>query len=45
MWEKRNAATPGPAWAYGIGAIPLIHWIGDIAIAVAAWRRRKRDAP
>jgi hypothetical protein len=40
-WEKRNAATPGPPWAHGIGAVPVLHWIGDIAIAIDAWRQRK----
>jgi len=34
--------TPGPAWAHALGAVPFLHLIGDVAIAVAAWRRRKR---
>jgi hypothetical protein len=41
-WEKRNAETPGPAWAHGIGALPIIGLIGDVAIAIDAWRKRKR---
>jgi hypothetical protein len=44
-WVKRNAATPGPAWAHGIGAVPVFHWIGDIAIAIDTWRQRKRAKP
>lgn len=37
-----DAETPGPRWAWAIGAFPVIHWIGDAAIAVDAWRRRRR---
>jgi hypothetical protein len=37
-----DANVPGPAWAWAIGGLPLLHWIGDAAIAVDAWRRHRR---
>lgn len=40
--ERVDDATPGPRWAWAIGGVPLLHWIGDAAIALDAWRRRKR---
>jgi hypothetical protein len=33
---------PGPRWAWAIDGLPLIGWIGTVAIALAAWRRRRR---
>lgn len=35
--------TPGPPWAHALGAVPFLHLIGDAAIAIDAWRRRKRE--
>jgi hypothetical protein len=43
-WEKRNAATPGPAWAWGFGSLPIIGWVCEVAIAIDAWRKRKRTS-
>jgi hypothetical protein len=43
-WEMPNARTPGPAWAHGIGALPIIGLIGVVAIAIDAWRKRRRSA-
>jgi hypothetical protein len=34
---------PGPSWAYALSAVPLIGLIGDALIAVAGWRRQRRD--
>jgi hypothetical protein len=42
-WEKRNAETPGPAWAHGVGSLPILGLIGDLVIAIDAWRKRRRS--
>jgi hypothetical protein len=40
--ERLNRDTPGPAWAWAMGAVPFLHWVGDVAIAVDAWRGRRQ---
>jgi hypothetical protein len=39
---RLERGTPGPKWAWAISAVPLIGRIGDVAIAVDAWKRRRR---
>jgi hypothetical protein len=34
--------APGPDWAYGVQAVPILHRLGDIAIALALRERRSR---
>ena len=34
---------PGPAWAYALGGLPMIGIVGDVVIAVAEWRQRRRQ--
>lgn len=41
-WAARlDRDTPGPRWAWAISGIPLLHWIGDAAIAISTGRRRR----
>ena len=42
--ERLDRETPGPKWAWAISAVPVVHWVGDIAIAIDAWRRRRSRA-
>ncbi len=40
-YEKKINEMPGPRWAWALGAVPVLHWIGDAAIAWDTWRRRR----
>lgn len=40
--ERLDNETPGPRWAWAMASVPILHWFGDAAIAVDAWRRRRQ---
>ncbi len=41
-WEEFNERNfPGPAWAYAVSFLPVVGWVGTLAIAWAKWRRRQ----
>lgn len=40
-WQRSIDETPGPDWAYALGAVPVLWVIGEIAIWVAERRQRR----